>query len=400
MISKPLDQIAPEDITELRTHGVCESQVVEFKQELPGERGRPDPWIAGGDFTSYARDRLFREIVAFANAQGGTLILGVNETGDEPPRAGEILPVPRVHDLAMRLEEAAHACIDPRLPSLQVRGIVTDGAAGGVLIFRVSPSPLGPHRVAGDGHAFIRRGSRTVKMTMREIQDLTLDLARGAERLDALFAARAAAFGLWLQHSPPGELGAYRITAVPLAPLPKTQRIAQAPAIPGPYVIEEGNTKTDLLVPSHGCVRPIVRGLRLYARDDSVRVDLLESGLVDFWHRSPLGQGLHVELTRFFAAYLSVLDRVGWIRSFAEASDWEFAVELGLAVRGLPHRELVFGVLHNPGTTVDIADVPITFPRVPFRSHSDREKIINLVLRDLLDSAGELREWPQIVLAD
>jgi len=59
MISKPLDQIAPEDITELCTRGVYENQVVEFKQELPGERGRSDPWNAGGDFTNYARDRLF-----------------------------------------------------------------------------------------------------------------------------------------------------------------------------------------------------------------------------------------------------------------------------------------------------------------------------------------------------
>ena len=117
----------------------------------------------------------------------GTLILGIEETEDEPPRAATVRAVPRVHDLAMRLEEAAHACIEPRLPALQVRGVVTDDAGGGVLIFRVSPSPVGPHRVNSDGHAYIRRGARTVKMTMREIQDLTLDLARGAERIDALF---------------------------------------------------------------------------------------------------------------------------------------------------------------------------------------------------------------------
>jgi hypothetical protein len=71
MFSKPFDQIVPEDITELWTRGVYKSQVVEFKRELPDERGRPDPWTAGRDFTNYARDRLFREIVAFANAQGG-----------------------------------------------------------------------------------------------------------------------------------------------------------------------------------------------------------------------------------------------------------------------------------------------------------------------------------------
>ena len=193
MNSKPLDQITPEDISDLCARSAYESPVLEFKQELPGERGRPDPWITGGNFTYYARDRLLREIVAFANAQGGTLILGIEETEDNPPRAAATQPIPRISDLAMRLEEAARACIDPRLPALQARGIEMDNAGRGVVIFRVTPSPSGPHRVASDGHAFIPRGASSVKMTMREIQDLTLDLARGAERLYELFAGRAAA---------------------------------------------------------------------------------------------------------------------------------------------------------------------------------------------------------------
>jgi hypothetical protein len=147
-----------------------------------------------------------------------------------------------------------------------------------------------------------------------------------------------------------------------------------------------------------------VRGLRLHAPDDHVRVDILESGLVDFWYHSPRTQGLHSQLTGLFAAYLNVLDRVDWMRSFAEAPDWEFAIELGLAVRGLPNQGLVLGVIYNPETTIEIADVPITLPRIPFRSRSDRENItdreniINLILRDLLDSAGEPREWPRIIL--
>ena len=115
-------------------------------------------------------------------------MLGVDEIGGNPPRAGAVTPLPRVNDLAARLEDAARACIEPPLGGLQVRGIVTDEATGsGVVLFRTIASPHGPHRVANDGHAFIRRGASSVKMTMREIQDLTLDLARGADRLDALF---------------------------------------------------------------------------------------------------------------------------------------------------------------------------------------------------------------------
>jgi hypothetical protein len=403
MISKPLDQMTPEDVIELSNRGTYENQVVEFKRELQGDRGRPDPWMTGGDFTNHARDRLFREIVAFANAQGGTLILGIEETEDNPPRAAAVRPIPRIHDLALRLEEAAHACIDPRLPALQVRGVAMDDAGRGVLIFRVTPSPAGPHRVASDGHAFIRRGASSVKMTMREIQDLTLDLARGAERLDELFAGRAAAFEGWLQHSQPGERGGVRITAVPLAPLPRTQRIAsnsQPPVIPPRYVVKAGGTDTDLLVPQHGFARPIVRGLRRHAHDDSVRVDILESGLVDFWYNQAVTQGLHFQLFWVFASYLSVLDYVDWMRSVAGAPDWEFGIEVGFAGRALTRPNLVLGVIYDPSLTIQIADVPIIFPRIPSRSRSDREEIINLVLRDLLDATGDQSDWPRLVLTD
>jgi len=81
---------------------------------------------------------------------------------------------------------------------LQVRGIVTDETSCcGVVLFRTVASPQDPHRVAGDGHAFIRRGASSGKMTMREIQDLTLDLSRGSDRLDALFEQRAVGFDGW-----------------------------------------------------------------------------------------------------------------------------------------------------------------------------------------------------------
>src|SRR5580658_8215204 len=97
MIDKSFDQIIPEDITELVRHGVYENQLLEFKRELPGERGRPDPWLTGADFTAYARDHLLREVTAFANAEGGTVIVGMDQTRDDPPRAAAICTIPRIH---------------------------------------------------------------------------------------------------------------------------------------------------------------------------------------------------------------------------------------------------------------------------------------------------------------
>jgi hypothetical protein len=73
--------------------------------------------------------------------------------------------------------------------------------------------------------------------------------------------------------------------------------------------------------------------------------------------------------------------------------------------RDVPHAVIQWiiatgGVIYNPSSTIQIADVPIIFPRIPSRSRSDREEIINLVLRDLLDAAGEQSEWPRLVLTD
>jgi hypothetical protein len=141
------------------------------------------------------------------------------------------------------------------------------------VIFRTVASPYGPHRVASDGHAFIRRGASSVKMTMREIQDLTLDLARGADRLDTLFQQRSAAFADWFRHATATE-EAYgmRVTAAPIGALPAAIRVARQPngvPIQGRFQAQfEGSDRArDLVVPLAGpATRPILRGCRAAIR--------------------------------------------------------------------------------------------------------------------------------------
>jgi len=341
MLTKPLDQITVDDVRDLCTRKAYESQLLEFKRELPAERNRPDPWLTGGDFTAYARDRLLREIVAFANAQGGTLVLGLEETQDKPPRATNIRPLTRIHDLATRMEDAARACIDPVLPGLHVRGIDTGGPGEGVVIFRTLASPIGPHRVASDGHVFIRRGASPVQMTMREIQDLTLDLARGADRLDKIFSERASGFEEWWQRAS-GHNGVCRITAMPLAGFPGLPRLSGDPnAFPvrtrfrANYV----STDVDLAGPSLGGFRQIVRGLRRYGQDNyAARIDIFESGLIDLWYRhEPTASRHHFFIGWLLGAYLSVLGSIDTARSMANVPEWEFAIEFTLdGTTGLP----------------------------------------------------------------
>jgi hypothetical protein len=403
MLTKPFDQITADDIHDLCTRRAYENQLLEFKRELPAERNRPDPWLTGGDFTAYARDQLFREIVAFANAQGGTLVLGIEQTKDEPPRASGIRPLPRIYDLATRMEDAARACIDPVLPGVQIRGIETSGSGEGVVIFRTLASPFGPHRVEREGHAYIRRGASSVKMTMREIQDLTLDLARGADRLDAVFRERASGFEEWWQRAN-GENGVCRITAMPLGGFPGLPRLSGDPNAFPIKTRFRGNygTDVDLTGPSIGGFRQIVRGLRRYEQDnDSARIDVFESGLIDLWYRhQPTNSRHHFFIGWILGAYLCVLEAIDTARSMASVPEWEFAIEFTLdGTTGAPRAgggkvrlgALSIGTFH-PHNSLLIEEFPVSFPRIPYRNQRDRETNLNLVLADLIDAAGGPRD--------
>jgi hypothetical protein len=405
MIDKNFDQITPADITQLTTEGVYEGQFFEFKRDLPGDRGRPDPWPTGGDFTAYARDHLLREVIAFANAQGGNVIVGMDETRDDPPRAAAICPLPRIHDLATRMQNAARACIDPVLPGLQIQGIEVGGVAGeGVLLFRTGPSPVGPHRVASDGHAYIRRGASSVKMTMREIQDLTLDLARGADRLESIFRERHAAFKESLEFVNT-EHGACRITAVPLGAFPGIPRVSGHPndfPIRNRFRVNFG-TDLDLAGPTFDRFRQIVRGFRWSKEDNSVRYEVYDSGLIDLWYRHPPAEGhirVHFYIGWLLGAYLSVLDAVDTARTMAGVPEWEFAVEFILdGITGAPRHgggkvplgALAIGRFNEPYEMGRIEELPVRFPRIPYRNRADREPVLNLIWADLVDAMGGSR---------
>jgi hypothetical protein len=413
MIDKNFDRITAADISDLCTEAAYESQLLEFKQELPGERNRPDPWPAGGDFTATARDQLLREVVAFANAQGGTVIVGIEETEDDPPRAATICPIPRVHVLATRMAEAGRACIDPVLPGLQVRGIELGGDPGeGVLLFRTGRSPNGPHRVRRDGHAYIRRGASSVQMTMREIQDLTIDNLRGGDRLDHIFSERQAGFRESLEFVNT-EHGACRITAVPLGGFPGIPRLSGNPTdlpIRNRFPVNFG-IDIELILPAFDRFRRMVRGFR-WSRDDdiTIRYEVYESGLVDLWFLHPPTDGrnrFHFYIGWLLGAYLSVLDTVDTVRTMGGVPEWEFAVEFVLdGITGAPRHgggkiplgALSIGAFNEPRELGRIEELPVRFPRVPYRSRAERETVLNLVWADLIDALGGPRGDGRIAL--
>ena len=194
ILTKPADQLSIDDLQALIDSSVQEDERIEFKRDLPAETGQ-DPWYDGRKLGKKAKTTILEESVAFVNAFGGTLILGIDEkkSQDGPGVANEISPIPRCADLATRLELVFRDWVEPHIPGLEIIPIKTQDDAG-VVIIRVSRSRLAPHRVIPSLVCPIRRSDRCEKMTMREIQDLVLNLARGTEKLDTLLTERSERF--------------------------------------------------------------------------------------------------------------------------------------------------------------------------------------------------------------
>ena len=172
VLSKPVDQIEIHAIALLIESRVPEGEQIEFKEALPAKSRTPDPWMNDqkkiGD---YAKKKVLEETVAFANAHGGALLLGIEESESNPPVATKIKPIPRCHDLAESLKLVFRDCVEPQLPQIDIIGVEkADGA--GVVVLRVGRSRRAPHRITTTLACPVRRSDRCEKMTMREIQDM------------------------------------------------------------------------------------------------------------------------------------------------------------------------------------------------------------------------------------
>ena len=217
VLTKPADRINPGDIQSLVAENVPESAQIEFKASLPAGKGKTDAWLNGGSkIGGHARDRILEEVAAFANAYGGALVLGIAEDGAKPPVAANVMPLPRCTDLAERFRLMFRDCVEPQLPTLDIVPVPTDGDKG-VIVFRTGRSRHGPHRVTPTLVCPVRRADRCEALSMREIRDMTLNLARGTERLERRLRERSRKFEEEFKRLvTPDDAFGFRMTAVPV----------------------------------------------------------------------------------------------------------------------------------------------------------------------------------------
>lgn len=135
-------------------------------------------------YSSDKKYELLKDVCAFANADGGDLVLGVSDAGALTPISPDS---ERSDPLIRRLSQTIESGIEPRVPGIQFRSVEVDG--GYVLIVRVPASFLGPHAVnnVDNSRRFVMRsGTSTSDMTFDQIRyafDRTATLSEQARRL-------------------------------------------------------------------------------------------------------------------------------------------------------------------------------------------------------------------------
>ena len=176
MIAREFDAIGISDLEALVTNQVAERRTLEFKRDLPTGAER-------------SRKEFLADVTSFANAQGGDLLFGVDAPrGIATGITG--LVVENSDQELLRWEDILLAGVEPRLPGVRLRWIDCSGGRG-VMLIRIPPSTIAPHRVilAGSNRFYGRKSNGKYEMDTQELRDAFTASEALPTRLRALHLA-------------------------------------------------------------------------------------------------------------------------------------------------------------------------------------------------------------------
>lgn len=159
MISRDFEAIELADLEALVANQVAERRTLEFKRDLPGGAERP-------------RKEFLADVTSFANGQGGDLLFGVDAPrGIATGITGLAIDDP--DNELLRWEDILLAGVEPRLPGVRLRWIACGGDGRGVMLIRIPPSTIAPHRVilAGSNRFYGRKSNGKYEMDTQELRD-------------------------------------------------------------------------------------------------------------------------------------------------------------------------------------------------------------------------------------
>jgi hypothetical protein len=410
---KPVREITAADIDQLATERFPEGFELEYKAMLPEKDGQPASWLSGKDEISpTARDKILAEVIAFANAQGGYLVIGVAETRDKPPRAETLVPLPRIGELARRIEDQVRTCVEPPIPRFEVYPVETAPGIGmGVIVIYCAGSSTAPHRSNVTNNAYIRRGTSSVRMTMLEIQEMAVNVAREHDRLPGLFSARRDMFKAWADVE---DGAAFRVTAIPIRKFPDPGRLAgqiDHNQVFKRYRIHFDNRHTEMRVPlTANSARPILRGVRYYSDGfgGQVRIDQSQNGTVDLWflsnYHSPhprVPDEIMLEHLWVMAGCATVLEMLDRLRQIVHVPNAEYALEIEIRnVTKSGHHMRYAGPFSQHGMdNYIVSDGNILINEIPADDRARFDQVLTQIDTDIYDAIG-VRATPRTVKVD
>jgi hypothetical protein len=401
-LSKAVGSLTNLDLETLISGQYPETSRLELKEALPSKDGL-DPWTRGdARIGDRARDVLLSELVGFANADGGLLLVGIQESDDDPRRAVAVKPIPNVAALADRFSQQIRDCIDPPLNGFDASGIVTSDEGDGVLAVQVTASPRAPHRVTTTKECYRRVGTRTERMDMRAIQDLSLVRFASAGALEQRFESQATRASESEERFTK-KLSRYNLESIRVSCIPGSldlglsstyQNTATSPLYTQHIVLIDGR-EVRLDLPAMGySERPILRGTRFLSEDSEFRFtrDVMRSGLVEYHlMHAPPSDGPQQDEQRVYpewvlALLLNTLLTVDRVRNAARSPEVEYLIEISVRFNGV----LQFAPLSAGWTqrTLGVAETnPLVFPRLSYGSQSHGQ-ILGIVLEDIYHASG------------
>lgn len=175
--TKGLGDLVAADIDSLVANQVEEGVQLDFKSALVG--GANDD-----------KKKFLADICAFANAQGGDLVLGVQE--DSIGAAGEVIPLTFNPDAEIRrLESIISDGLDPKVFGVRMEAIPYEH--GHILIIRVPKSVRGTHRSRADQHFYVRESRSNRQLDVPAIRMRLEGEMTRYTRLEEFLAQRYAA---------------------------------------------------------------------------------------------------------------------------------------------------------------------------------------------------------------
>lgn len=183
---------------------------VDYKLDLSGGKG-PDA----------AARELLKGVSAFANAEGGHLLIGMKDPSKEVDGAAALVGIENGVQIANQIELQCADCIDPRIPGLRALPIPLANGKHAVVV-HIPPSPSRPHMVAHQGtktRTFFIRHSETVQpMKTSEVCQAVLSAAAGSQNAIEYATVQEERYKTLYQFMTVGRC-AFVIHATPLVPV-------------------------------------------------------------------------------------------------------------------------------------------------------------------------------------